>query len=1010
MPFKKVVCWKQEMLPEVMDTEALQVKKHIFLATHHPVKMYRRQQMHGRFSDSAYDEASFLQDFLARPNFIFVPILGTSGTGKSHLVRWLYANIPKTKTRRVLLIPKAETNLRKIISQILEGMTGEKFDDYRRRLEQATGSLGEGEAREMLLNNIALSVGPNGPHRGTDLNEYQEYIVEELPNLLHDPLFRRHLLQDGGIIHRLTVHILGNLQQVERIEERRGFTVDDLPLNVTDFQRAGELARNFYSLLIGDEELQTETVQWLNQNLDEAIARVLSFNGEDLFSLMLDVRESLADQNMELIILIEDFAKLQGIDKQLLEALLVQPDVIPNRKLCVLRSAVAMTTGYFEPLAPTVQTRVQFLVNLDVETGANQEMVQQEDIELFAARYLNAVRLSNSELMEWYNRIADDGDLSEQVPSACMLNECSHQQQCHEAFGSAGGYGLYPFNSIAIRRMLEQVSGKLFNPRLLLKDVLRHTIESYSDHLARGEFPPPQLENHFAGPILSANVERELQKDMAHFARRKVLLKFWSMGDRVVNLHPFIHEAFALPPLGGVADGEKIFSGGGTAGEEPAGQGAGPGGLTLPERLEKNILLLDQWSNGNELPQTLTQTLRELIFNALSNYIDWDGELMGERFFRGNTGLFRQAGVNFRNQSTQLGAPGKVQLIIPLEGDSLAETAFVLQGLLKYQYYGNWNYPEGPTCLRLFAGCLEKWANHLLKQLRSPLKSGEQWDPVPAVVELLALGNGAAGLPTLRGEPVAQVSTILQQPPETGHEQRSTAWKSLIGEYISYHNALKDILLTRISCTKGGSSNVKVIDAAAVLHTLQGTETGNWLTARPPGDLRSEYNALEKMQQKFLNRLDNAMEEEKRHCLRWLKKMHDHLGNPINRQGLANRILQAMEEAQQAGVFSGNRAELEKALWQFNTDRFDQCLSAVSGLEKAAGKAELLSKLGAIDPNTMATAERFVDLASRFLTNTEIRVKSDINKFDGGEDYLAVKKEIEQALADFLNLAAQLKG
>ena len=317
----------------------------------------------------------------------------------------------------------------------------------------------------------------------------------------------------------------------------------------------------------------------------------------------------------------------------------------------------------------------------------------------------------------------------------------------------------------------------------------------------------------------------------------------------------------------------------------------------------KNILLLDQWSNGNELPQTLTQTLRELIFNALSNYIDWDGELMGERFFRGNTGLFRQAGVNFRNQSTQLGAPGKVQLIIPLEGDSLAETAFVLQGLLKYQYYGNWNYPEGPTCLRLFAGCLEKWANHLLKQLRSPLKSGEQWDPVPAVVELLALGNGAAGLPTLRGEPVAQASAILQQPPETGHEQRSTAWKSLIGEYISYHNALKDILLTRISCTKGGSSNVKVIDAAAVLHTLQGTETGNWLTARPPGDLRSEYNALEKMQQKFLNRLDNAMEEEKRHCLRWLKKMHDHLGNPINRQGLANRILQAMEEAQQAGVF-----------------------------------------------------------------------------------------------------------
>ena len=996
------------MIPEVMDTEALQVKNHIFLATHHPVKMYRRQKMHERFSDSAYDEASFLKDFLARPNFIFVPVLGTSGSGKSHLVRWLYANIPKTEKRRVLLIPKAETNLRKIIGQILEGMIGEKFDDYRRRLDQATGSLGDGEAREMLLNNLALSVGPNGPHQGTQLNEYQEYIVEELPNLLHDPLFRKHLLQDGGIIHRLTIHILGNLKQVERIEERRGFTVNDLPLNVTDFQKAGELARNFYSLLIGDEELQTETVLWLNQNLDDAIARVLSFNGEDLFSLMIDVRESLADQNMELIILVEDFAKLQGIDKQLLEALLVQPHVIPNRTLCVLRSAIAMTTGYFEPLAPTVQTRVQFLVNLDVETGANREMVQEEDIDLFAARYLNAVRLNNSELTEWYSRVAGgSGNSSEQIPSACSLSECPYLHQCHEAFGSAGGYGLYPFNSIAIRRMLEQVSGKIFNPRFLLKDVLRHTIENYSGHLSRGEFPPPQLEKHFAGPILSANVERELQKDMAHFPRRKVLLKFWSKGNKVINLHTGIHEAFVLPPLGGLEDDEKTPKHGGVNGEE-SGTGTRPG--ELPERLKKNIELLDQWSSGKELPQGLTQTLRELIFTALSNYIDWDGELMGESFFRGSTGLFRQAGVNFHNQSTQLGAPGKVQLIIPLEGESLAETAYVLQGLLKYQHYSHWSFPEGPTSLQLFAHHLEKWADHLLEQLRSPLKSGEHWDPVPAVVELLALGNGIAGFPTLRGEPDVKVSAILQQPSETSHSQRSAAWKSLMEEYKKHHNTLKNILLNRIPCTKGGYPNVKVIDAAAVLQTLQRMDSENWFTATSPGNLRSEYSVVEKLQHKFLQQLHGAITEEKKQCLRWLKKMHDQLGNPVNRQDVASGIRQAMEMAQDAGVFSGNRAELEEALQKFNSERFDQCLFALSGLENTTDKAELLSQLGVIDLDTMKAAELFVDLASRFLTNTEARVYSDINRFEGAEDYLSVRKEIEQALTGLITLATQLKG
>ena len=111
MTFSKYACWKPAMVRQVMDVEATQPEEHIFLATHYPTKMYR-QNLEAQ-SRIPYNEESFLRDFLETPDFAFVPILGTSGTGKSHLIRWLYTrlrSICREPHYRVLLIPKVGTN------------------------------------------------------------------------------------------------------------------------------------------------------------------------------------------------------------------------------------------------------------------------------------------------------------------------------------------------------------------------------------------------------------------------------------------------------------------------------------------------------------------------------------------------------------------------------------------------------------------------------------------------------------------------------------------------------------------------------------------------------------------------------------------------------------------------------------------------------------------------------------------------------------------------------------
>jgi hypothetical protein len=420
MTFKNFVCWDFEQVQRVMNVEATQPPDYIFLATHHPVAMKKNELIKGD-TPFSYDEQEFLKDFLATPDFAFVPVLGTSGTGKSHLIRWLAANIKSTAKRKVLLIPKIGTNLKDIIEMILslEGTESDKFAEYRQRIKRATSTLTESQAREQLLNQLAIAVGTNNQRDRSKLTEVQDYLIDELGSLLYDPFFRQHWLKDNGIIHRLIVHTLGQHNKLEIIEERRQFALSDLPLSVSDWYKSGERTRDFYGALIGDEDIQKATIEWLNDHLDAAITQVLSLGREDLQRLMREVRETLAEQDIELVLLIEDFAKLQGIDREVLEAVLARPQQPGSKPLCAIRTALACTTGYFDNLIDTVQQRITFSVNLDVGTVGDKSLITQADIQQFVGRYLNAIRAENNQLISWRNSLNENSKNLTEPPNFC---------------------------------------------------------------------------------------------------------------------------------------------------------------------------------------------------------------------------------------------------------------------------------------------------------------------------------------------------------------------------------------------------------------------------------------------------------------------------------------------------------------------------------------------------------------------------------------------------------------
>ena len=65
---------------------------------------------------------------------------------------------------------------------------------------------------------------------------------------------------------------------------------------------------------------------------------------------------------------------------------------------------MAVTPGYYEKTADTVQTRMDFIVSMDLPAGDDENsIIGKRDIASFAAGYLNAARLGRRELKSWHD-------------------------------------------------------------------------------------------------------------------------------------------------------------------------------------------------------------------------------------------------------------------------------------------------------------------------------------------------------------------------------------------------------------------------------------------------------------------------------------------------------------------------------------------------------------------------------------------------------------------------------
>ena len=960
---RNYLCWEPGAVRQVVNPYAEHITDSLFRAVHSDWDLKVSPPVGTSFLDigeaswTDMAPAAFLEDFLRedRPHSL-AAFFGDTGSGKSHLVHWMRLNIKQTKDRVVLVVPKSGTSLRNIVKMIIDILPPEQQTSFLETLQSAgDGTQNRDDQKQQLLNDLAQVIREEV--LPADADEIEQGLVACLPNLFQDPHMRQaHFLGDNTAISKIVDHVFALSNAQDRPDRRREFVEDDLPLGGSDFASASILARKAMQVIdLDPPSILPLAIRIINRNLNRAIARTLSFSGDRVEELMTRLRSHLKSQNKELILLVEEFARLQGIDRALLQAITTQGD----ERQCKMRTAIAVTTGFFKNIADTAYMRTTHIVDMDRSAGrAEGRSVTRDSLSQFTVRYLNAVRLGQDGIEQWGEAAAP----GESPKSKC--DGCVHQSECHAVFGAVDGYGLYPFTKQSLWISASRADASMperLNPRVLQNDLLVEVLDNFGPEVAAGKFPPYKLLEKLGGITKLPPVEqRELQnRNPQNFGRWAAFLELYDGTGKIANLDAQLRAAFEVPEIPG-ADAVKA----GVPDDEPIIQDP-----QQRSHASKEDLLIKQWIGGSGLDQNLVNRLRPLIFSAVSNAIDWDMIGLAKSHFAGKTGKpFQTASLSFDRQTTQVQVRRDMQVKLVIPGDLVqpATAAAALQGLLrasKYQF--RWEFADGEKMLGAYLDCVEIWARSVEDQLRAICTPAPEWNQAAAATELLCVGAAIGG----RIKSDATIAEMIDAAFSSNWSSECASsvpdMKSLYGRLSKSREKIADIARSQMSSMKGGRAGA-MLNIVRILGPIRNFRKAKWqLRLQPPED---DAREPAKTYREIRDAIGKAAASEMAFRVSWLEDMEAAFGEDATRASILEALEAARLAVAEAGIGTSNTGRrLADALDRFRSVQFDDSVSAARALGKESDAIAALPQFGRGRRGAVEAGIALVEVAQTFL-------------------------------------------
>ncbi|WP_210651542.1 hypothetical protein [Nocardioides sp. SYSU D00065] len=646
--FEGFRCWSAEGVARTVfsDIGALASDADaVFLAAHTPVELDHPKG--AEIGSALAGEAQVLDALTSRVGDLerntLVAVTGGSGSGKSHVVRWVHSHLPDDDPRfRVLYVPRAVQTLRELLRRIIEGLPGVQGDELMSRVDAAISNVRPGELQERLVGEMKIALNwrleDRPPFDGetqaeAEAREDRNSMLglkdnetggrtDGLAELLEIPAFKEALLRPDGRLAQLVRSYFDETSR--RDDSDQIFTRDDLPLK----------ARGIRSALAGRRELSDlwqiisrepdDAIELLDEALRNALPITMGLRtdgGETLDSLFRESRKALRSAGQDLILVFEDLAQFGLVDGELYDQFVTQP----GDDLAPLRVVFAVTDGAYARMERTVRTRVEH----EFRVGGS----ALSDAASFVGRYLNLVRVGRDETQK-LRAGARDRVGSTWMSNACDTREegqpCRVRDTCHAAFGTVeiedlGSVGLYPYNSSALRRAVARL-GEAPTPRDVLDECISTNLMEADQHIGAGDYPHDRTRQQFDFQVRKAKQALLDGNPSSDPERTYRALVIWGDEAQVAK---------------GIAEAFKL----GTSG--PAVDVPPPPPPTPPaeEELANPLLPLFQWQVGDDLPEDDVNLYRTILRELTVDRLQLDESLIHVHRGRGKEMLDRLFGV-----------------------------------------------------------------------------------------------------------------------------------------------------------------------------------------------------------------------------------------------------------------------------------------------------------------------------------------------------------------------------
>jgi hypothetical protein len=844
-------CFKAETFAEVNPTALAGQHRGFFLAAHAPSVLVQLNAQYNPLSREAkqVDEEE-LFEALREPlpdKVTFAILRGSTGSGKSHLIRWLYFKLEAEKLENVklLLIRRDETNLREIIRKIVELAAddpGELLTEIREKL-QAREELNDAGKRNLLLDELARAVDPNNFPKGafdpyvglTDSREIdaRKTAVRLLPAFFRDEAYRAHLSAAEGVVDELVRLTVGQRNGNQLRDRPREFVSGDFDLpDQLVFGAGGNDPRannapaavNLAQYLKKDLRMRAQAAAYVNTRLKPCTDRLLNLDGVNLLEVFTEVRRRIQKAGLRLVLLIEDLADVEYMHRQVLEALIADP----SPELCPLASVVGVSDGFSAAIPDNIRDRAApHIYSLDVQHGSPNYLNE------FTARYLDALRTPLKDLEDRGGRTA---------PSACY--NCEFKGKCHDAFGAVGtgdaAVGLFPFNTNALQVMHRKAHTRDqdksdFNPRQFLAGLLVPALIKEADSFAAKRYPTQVLRQQFVDAAQSPGLISTMdgKYGVGRGNQAETLEAIWGR-----SLPDAVYEAFGLTPakksppvVVPTANVPPVSPVVPVVPPVPEGPIAPPGNTLLTDpgadTLRTAISELDHYHQGAKVGQNTMTLLRTIVRSAVVSRIEWNRLFMEEKDWAGsNADEFPHAYVNLEENGMMIaaGGPEGRRLVIPRKYNDRQDLDPVvgLQGLLLAHHYKGWDFEhatqKGLYYLRHALPLVDRLAGEVANRLNR-LFAPPGVDMPAAGLELLAVAARLQGdLPPDADDPTLIAALVAERTDwNTNEKDPNRNWDKLREAFGNYFAKLRKPVISALNCAKGNDGKAVVLDADRLL-------------------------------------------------------------------------------------------------------------------------------------------------------------------------------------------------